>query len=440
MSPPTRLRTLARLLLIAAGIAVLAWLMSRGFKHTENRFADFYDFYWAADAARRGTDMYASGDGGYVYPPLLAVILIPLSLLDPHLAMRVWIVASAVLLVWCLWRSVKLATDSVGVKDSSLGTGALSAIVLLILFDSFRGEFEWANCNIPMMAAIVLGMAWLRTKPVLGGAALALACAIKYIPLAFLPYLLVRRQWKAAGGMTAGLLACALLPSLWLGWNRNLEYLSIAMRGMGVMSGASSAPTASSGSKPAASVIPIDAEYSLSITSGIARVLGSDRSFASLALWTGGALVIAVGVAWAMYRARGIGFFTLRDRTSKDARRGASLSSMPSLWLSECCAVLAAALAFAPQTQERHFNLLVPLIAGLVVVSGRVPGKSRIFSIAALLVFAAGVTPMLNLPGTREFVDGVWKWSGAPGWLTLAVAYVFVWTSMSKPVTSDHAR
>jgi Glycosyltransferase family 87 len=326
----------------------------------------------------------------------------------------------------------------------------------------------------------VLGMAWLRTKPVLGGAALALACAIKYVPLAFLPYLLVRRQWKAAGGMTAGLLACALLPALWLGWNRNLEYLAIALRGMGVMSGASSAATASSGSKPAANVIPIDAEYSLSITSGIARMLGPDRSFASLAIWTCAALVAAVCIAWLLYRVKGIGLFTLSTSLSRDftpstdkdhasttpdlseswsedpgratktstssatpstrahsnAHHNALLNALPLLWFAECSAVLAAALAFAPQTQKRHFNILVPLVAGLVVVAGRIPGGAIKVSIASLLIFAAGVTPMLNVPGTRAFVDNVWKWSGGPGWLAIAAAYALVWLALSRSKVS----
>lgn len=64
-----------------------------------------------------------------------------------------------------------------------------------------------------MLGGIVLGFARLRKKPALAGAAIAFACAIKYLPFVLLPYYLIRRQWRATGGIVIGLAACVILPA-----------------------------------------------------------------------------------------------------------------------------------------------------------------------------------------------------------------------------------
>ncbi|MFO0858324.1 MAG: glycosyltransferase family 87 protein [Phycisphaerales bacterium] len=428
---------------MSVGAAAVIWMVIRGWDKTTYDHADFYDFYWGAHAARHGTDMYQAGDGGYIYPPLLGVLMIPLTFLSPQPAMKLWIVLCALLLVWCVWKCVKVACEAFDYKTTRLGEWTLSAMTLLVLADSFRGEFEWANSNIVMLCGIVLGLAWLRKRPALAGAAIAFACAIKYLPIAFLPYFLVRRQWRAAAGMVTGLAACAMLPALWLGWEKNASYLATALRGMAVMSGATTT------AEPAANVLSITRNYSLSITSGIARMLGPDRSFSSLAMWTAAALALAVMVAWTLYRTKGVGFFTPHvhiaelksaNQSPEVSPREKTQTAFNMLWFAEYCAVLAAALAFAPQTQKRHFNLLVPLIAGLVVIVAKLPGKARIICITALLAFAAGVTPMPNIPGLRTFIDDVWKWGGGPGWLVIAVSFALVWIALSRttPHTSDH--
>src|SRR5258706_4440666 len=47
---------------------------------------DFEHFYYAARAMRDGSDLYASGVHGYIYPPLIAFLFMPLTWLPVKLA------------------------------------------------------------------------------------------------------------------------------------------------------------------------------------------------------------------------------------------------------------------------------------------------------------------------------------------------------------------
>jgi hypothetical protein len=398
-------------LLGVAGVAALVWLVHRGWLSTDNPHADFYDFYWAADAARRGTDIYASGDGGYVYPPLLATLLMPITLMDPQHAMQVWILACAAGLAWCAWHSAAIARRAAGCPKNAAGTIAIAGMALLVLADSFRSEFQWANCNVVMLVAIVLALRVVARHPVLAGGLLAIACFVKYLPIGFLAYFAIRRQWRAMAGMACGLLACALAPALWLGWSENLDGLARAARGMGVMSGAVQ-------HEHAAKIIPIDAPYSLSITSGIARMLGPQRAALQFAGVVGLAAVAALGAGYFVYRVHGRQLFA-RGVATVWAHVGV-------VTVAEWSCVLAGALAFSPQTQKRHFNLLVPLVALLIALAVRTTGAMRRWAIAAMLILAVGVTPMPNIPGTRGFNDGTWKWMGGPGWMVVLMCLVLM--------------
>lgn len=68
--------------------------------------------------------------------------MIPMTFLSPQPAMKVWVVMCGVLLVWCVWRSVRIACEAFDFKTTRLGEWTLAALTLLVLADSFRGEFE----------------------------------------------------------------------------------------------------------------------------------------------------------------------------------------------------------------------------------------------------------------------------------------------------------
>jgi alpha-1,2-mannosyltransferase len=71
------------------------------------RAPDFSDFYLAADAVLAGNSPdeidLPAGWLGYVYPPLLAWLMTPLTLLPVHVAVSLWAVVSVLFVVAALW-------------------------------------------------------------------------------------------------------------------------------------------------------------------------------------------------------------------------------------------------------------------------------------------------------------------------------------------------
>ena len=83
--------------------AVLVALFANAARRVGGPTGDFVHFYEAARAIVHGEDIYASGRGGYIYPPLLAFLYAPVAGLREDTAAVVLLVFNmAVLLASCL--------------------------------------------------------------------------------------------------------------------------------------------------------------------------------------------------------------------------------------------------------------------------------------------------------------------------------------------------
>jgi hypothetical protein len=415
MSPHRRV---ASAFLICLGAATLLWCVALGFSRGNSPHADFFDFYWAANAARTGGDLWTSGDGGYIYPPLLALVLAPLTWLGPQVAARVWTVAMAVALLLSLDIAVRVVACACSLRLTSRERLVACSLSFLPLADCVRRELEWSNCNPIVILAWTLSLWWIGQRPRLAGLALSVAAIIKYLPLAMLPMLLLRRRWTEAGWMVLGLTLLALAPALVRGWDRNLIDLSIALGGLARMAGVA-APSR------AANIIPVHAEYSHSITSGLARLVrdGAVSPGAMIAVLC--CVVCICGVVWILVCARCIRP-KLMPWWSAQSPNGVMVPHARVL-LAECLFVIALSLALSPQTQKRHLNLLVPVTAVMAVLWVRGSRETRWWMAGACAALVLGATVMPNAPSIREFVESSWKYAGGPGITTLAVTMVVAW-------------
>lgn len=98
-----------------------------------------------------------------------------------------------------------------------------SSVVLVFVFD----QFDLGQPNLLLLTLMLAGF-WLirKDRPVMAGGLFALATAIKAFPVAVLPYLIWRWQWRAVGGMLAGLvLLLVVLPTPIRGFERNVTEL-----------------------------------------------------------------------------------------------------------------------------------------------------------------------------------------------------------------------
>lgn len=190
---------------------------------------DYAVYHAAGRVILEGGDPYTahSEDGRpYIYPPTLAVLMAPISLLPERVGGLLWLVAKLLLLAWCLRTLSRHLVPIVGVP--AWGVPALALAVLYTIVDN---ELCNGQADLWVLGCIVYAFqAILRTRETRAGLAIALAAALKVTPLFLGLWLLRRRSVRGLVGLAAGLvLFLFVVPALAMGparaWAANVDYV-----------------------------------------------------------------------------------------------------------------------------------------------------------------------------------------------------------------------
>ncbi len=199
---------------------------------------DFEVYYSAAVLARQhqGAAIYAGADSGkdaqlewadpstpialtakqagvdkvrlYVYPPILADLLIPLSLAPLAAAKVVWTIiniSSILLIVFMLTRMMGLST---------IGPGALLLLLGLVFSSPVYSCVFWGQVTLLLTLCWMFGMyGYMKGWRAASAIVLALATAIKLTPILVLFPILVWKDWKWLRAFTVSLLAFFIVMS-----------------------------------------------------------------------------------------------------------------------------------------------------------------------------------------------------------------------------------
>jgi hypothetical protein len=209
------------LLFFVAGVALAMRSVIRLVPHEPNFTIDF-DYYILAGASLlRGENPYTAAiqmhaehiAGGYVYPPLLAWLLVPLGVALPaRLPYLVWVLAEMAAFAACLALVLRAGARPVAWHWVILVIGA--AFLPFITWDNFyHGQVDFV-----LMALVTVGLYLIaRDRPLAGGFLLALAPGVKPFLAVLLIYLAWRSRWRAffvAGLSGLALLVLSFLPTL----------------------------------------------------------------------------------------------------------------------------------------------------------------------------------------------------------------------------------
>lgn len=146
------------------------------------REMDFRNYLEAAAALRAGHDPYA-GTSPYLYPPLLALALVPLTFLPPSAAAWIWAAASAAALA-----------ASVGL----VAKGSPRVLALALLFAPFAVSQWNLQANAWVLLLLVLARERLdRGFEAGGGALLGLSIALKPFGILAAAALVLAGRWRA---------------------------------------------------------------------------------------------------------------------------------------------------------------------------------------------------------------------------------------------------
>jgi len=193
------------------------------------RSEDFTGYAVVGRAFFDGRDIYADTPvGTNTWPPFFSLAAVPLGLLDresPYLARLVWIALTWAAVFWALdliahliyGKRLRLRPD-----ESSLAIISPEILVPFALALPFIiNNFELLQVNMILFTLALWGL-YLQAngREAAGGIAIALAGAMKVMAIAFLPYLLYRKRWRAAFWMAAASVFFFLLPAVFIGWGK----------------------------------------------------------------------------------------------------------------------------------------------------------------------------------------------------------------------------
>ena len=161
--------------------------------------------------------VYPTGETGpmlpFTYPPFAALVMAPIGVIPATAAAWIWVLLSLAL---CPVLAVLLLRQAPGagrtLRPTSLVAGGLVALGLLL------SEPVTHNLFVGQLSVFVVFLAFVDAGGYLParwrGFGVGIAGAIKLIPLVFIGYYLVTRQWRAAVQAAAGFLAATLLGFL----------------------------------------------------------------------------------------------------------------------------------------------------------------------------------------------------------------------------------
>lgn len=207
--------------LTLAGLVVLVWQLSGVLAHTRDAFLlDVGVFVDAGRAILDGTPLYGdafpSRSGfAFIYPPLAAVLFVPLTWVDEQTMQLAWtwasLAAAWLILTMAIHRILTLAGASSRWRGFSPLAG-LSAVGFALLVEPLQVHLMYGQINVflvLLVSADLLGYTprWLR------GAGVGVAAGVKITPAAYALAFLVTKRWADLARSFG-----AFLATVGLGW------------------------------------------------------------------------------------------------------------------------------------------------------------------------------------------------------------------------------
>ena len=409
--------SLVAVIAIIGGIQIVSFLKSADM--------DVRIYYDAALALRNGEDMFAAWDDShpltYIYPPLLAILFMPLTLIPLEQAAAVWTLVNMGLLAACLWLG---ATETIRRFKSRTDAATLPVVMLvgtLLFLPRIKAEFDQGQVDFLVLAFVLLALRFIARRPVLAGVLLGVAANIKYQTVIFLPYFLIRGWWSASAGLVGGAIGCALSGSLVIGWALNLDYLRRAFSGLGSMLGLEPS------GEPLPFIFPMAWTESVSLSSTFARWSaqagsGDTGTFVLILL----AALACLGLGWWCYASAGQPL--LKGRQGTSARQAVEQQPLVAL---EWAGLLVATIAFSPQTKMRHIALL--LFLAVLIAHFLVMGRRAVPRWPLLVATVIMLLGMILPPGETENLRAMrksWRAEGGPSWCLLLAYFTMLWTAL----------
>lgn len=216
------------LIFLAFYIICSAYYFKRVYQPWGTCDTDFTVFVRAARSLSQKENIYTqsyleTGKDYYKYSPAFAMAMIPLSRLHMHLSVPIWFLLIYIFFIGTIFLTQKILQQEDKNRVASRAFFLFGILMSLRFLLSVVQRVQ-SDCLVLILLSL-FALALFHKREWLSGVALASAVMVKLTPLIFLPYLMLRKRWKAALATLAGILFYLWLPALYLGWDKNIEFL-----------------------------------------------------------------------------------------------------------------------------------------------------------------------------------------------------------------------
>ena len=220
-------------LIACVWVIVLAAIFYLAAKQLRDASIDFFSYYIGAAAIHQAKPIYAFETyesvvatvgirhaGLYLYPPTLAMLILPALLVSPYVASLIWLGLNIALLILgvglLLWQS--------DIRDHWM---RLALLLLPVVFTPTLMSLYLGQVNVLVFVLIALAyLAFVQRRPHISGGLLALSPWIKLWPIILIAYFLWKREWKVVLGAILGLLLIGMLTFAVVGAEQTTSFFT----------------------------------------------------------------------------------------------------------------------------------------------------------------------------------------------------------------------
>lgn len=169
------------------------------------------------------------GVGTYLYPPIYAFLLIPLTFFSYNVASVIYQIIQLFLLIISLYLFYLISKQ----LFPSLSKRRIHFIILISLISLFPLQIQnISNGNVGFLIIFFVTLSlFLFFKSnnnslydFLNGIIIGIAFSIKVIPAFLVGYYFIKKKYKVIFGSIIGIILGIFIPSLYLGWENNLNF------------------------------------------------------------------------------------------------------------------------------------------------------------------------------------------------------------------------
>lgn len=193
---------------------------------------DLPSYHYASLALRHGLDPYVPANlvapvpetiFPYIYPPLLAILWTPLTFLPLEDVFALWQIVSLLALVASLVLCVRLARPA---APAARAAALIAAMLVTFGLPAFFVAHHGAISGVFVFLLLLCFDRLQRGRERSAGIVLAVACGIKVLPVLLLPYLALKRRWRALIAAVATGAVLLGLSILIVGWKIHWEFIT----------------------------------------------------------------------------------------------------------------------------------------------------------------------------------------------------------------------